>query len=1023
MSSRWTMVRVVVVLMAVLLAPMVVRGQSVLPTAPQHPDMPPPGPLFTVTTVEYAAFQYDTSLLVTGGGKSYGELSTGGPIVDGLNPSVIAFSYDAATPQQFRTLSSGASQAPLALDNVDGSFAGSSAINVPAIPTFLQSLSLNHFLRSYFPVYTGRDNGTDVGTATITIATQIPLNGGDGTSISGPSEFYQFPFVGAPTAINGCCSRARGFRGKQMVGDRSTGLTINYDPTDSSPARNSLSSAFVWRDVTDPASAADLAGTPSMAVATDGSKQGGWVGLQDGTGGYHATMWSGSAASAVDLNPAGYFDSRVTGMTSEFQVGDGWFGGPANSNGATRHALLWYGTADSVVDLNQFLPPSILGAEIRSADASGNLVGSMTLAPTCATCGGQQIGILFTPITPTPTLYLASLTVTPSNAAPGDTTTGTVTLRTPAPAGGGLVTFTSDNFAFVPAPANVLIPAGQTIASFSVPTNPNTLTAFVPAPVATTLVASAGLTSLPVTVTVTPGTPVDPIASVTLPTGRIAPGSTVTGLVTLAAPAPDGGVIVSFNTLGQTISPLLVVNPACGCFDQLVTTYYNPNVYPGGPGLILTPASIVVPAGQTSASVSVVTGDVPFTGMVTVVLQAATGNVMKQAPFTIAVPTKLSALEFDGAFNVPTTAPFPGGTSGNAATVRTNVVPETPLTVTFTSTNPAVVMPASVTDWAGGQSFTFSTLPVPVLTTGIVTATANGSSVSAPISVSASPQPAIRGVAIPFVSSGQRFTGTVSLTGAALLGGATISLTSDTPAVAAVPASITIPFGATTATFSGVAGPVAGATTVAVTASFNGAATPATLSVIPGPVLAITSYTLSPYSMIGPGVITNGTITINQPAPAGGVVVALSASSSAAKVPATVTVAAGQTSATFGVPGNGVSAVTTVTLGASYQGPFAPMGPVSASAGLTVAPTDTLKALKGAVTWSTSTHVLTVNATSTNPLAIITALNGNGSVPLGTMTNLGNGNYTFQTTIATISSVNFKSNLGGSTGLGVSVIP
>jgi hypothetical protein len=39
------------------------------------------------------------------------------------------------------------------------------------------------------------------------------------------------------------------------------------------------------------------------------------------------------------------------------------------------------------------------------------------------------------------------------------------------------------------------------------------------------------------------------------------------------------------------------------------------------------------------------------------------------------------------------------------------------------------------------------------------------------------------------------------------------------------------------------------------------------------------------------------------------------------------------------------------------------------------------------------------------------------------MTNLGNGNYSFQTTIASIASVNLKSNLGGATGQGVTVVP
>ena len=174
-------------------------------------------------------------------------------------------------------------------------------------------------------------------------------------------------------------------------------------------------------------------------------------------------------------------------------------------------------------------------------------------------------------------------------------------------------------------------------------------------------------------------------------------------------------------------------------------------------------------------------------------------------------------------------------------------------------------------------------------------------------------------------------------------------------------------------------------------------------------------------AMIGPGVVTIGTITLNQPAPSGGIPIALSASSSAAKVPATVTVSQGQTSASFSVQGNGVSTPTAVVLFATYKGVLAPLGTLPATTTVTVAPVDVLKAPKP--TWSTSTHILSANATSTNPQATISVLNASGNALLGTMTNLGNGSYTFQMSIASISAVNFKSNLGGATGQGVTVVP
>jgi hypothetical protein len=62
----------------------------------------------------------------------------------------------------------------------------------------------------------------------------------------------------------------------------------------------------------------------------------------------HALLWSGTAESAVDLNPAGFWFSSATGVSGGRQVGSG--GGDATGN--IVHALLWQGTADSVVDLH-----------------------------------------------------------------------------------------------------------------------------------------------------------------------------------------------------------------------------------------------------------------------------------------------------------------------------------------------------------------------------------------------------------------------------------------------------------------------------------------------------------------------------------------------------------------------------------------------------------------------------------------------------------------------------------------------
>jgi DNA-binding beta-propeller fold protein YncE len=176
------------------------------------------------------------------------------------------------------------------------------------------------------------------------------------------------------------------------------------------------------------------------------------------------------------------------------------------------------------------------------------------------------------------------------------------------------------------------------------------------------------------------------------------------------------------------------------------------------------------------------------------------------------------------------------------------------------------------------------------------------------------------------------------------------------------------------------------------------------------------SYSLSPWTTIGAGVVTSATVTLNQPAPAGGASVTLSVSDpKAAKFPSKVTVATGQVAAVFQVQGNGVSAPTTVTLTASYNGG-------SASTALTVAPGDSLKV--SSATYSKSQQLLQVKATSTNPAAILQLQNANNNLILGTMTNFGNGSFSFQQNLVTgvPTSVNIISNLGGKTGQGVAVI-
>ena len=89
---------------------------------------------------------------------------------------------------------------------------------------------------------------------------------------------------------------------------------------------------------------------------------------QVGSVGGHAYLWTGTAASAVDLHPAqsGAFSSSLSGVHRGHQVGVVPFYDP-NGEQDFNHAGLWSGTAASWIDLH---PPSNGQPEISASTAT-----------------------------------------------------------------------------------------------------------------------------------------------------------------------------------------------------------------------------------------------------------------------------------------------------------------------------------------------------------------------------------------------------------------------------------------------------------------------------------------------------------------------------------------------------------------------------------------------------------------------------------------------------------------------------
>lgn len=231
------------------------------------------------------------------------------------------------------------------------------------------------------------------------------------------------------------------------------------------------------------------------------------------------------------------------------------------------------------------------------------------------------------------------------------------------------------------------------------------------------------------------------------------------------------------------------------------------------------------------------------------------------------------------------------------------------------------------------------------------------------------------------VTVGSTVQATVSLK-AVTVTAVTIAVSSSNPAVATVQTSITIPAGALSATIT-VTGAAPG--TASITASLNASSSQSpTLSVTSA--AALSALSLSASSVVG-GQSVTGTVVLIAAAPAGGVVVLLSGGDPVT-VPASVSVPAGFTSATFTIVTRAVGGTVSVTIGASSGG-------VSASAVLSVTRPTVATASFG-VTGPTLTETCTL---TNSGHTLDCTFNGSDSTAPGTIT-AWDWSYSVATTFA-----------------------
>ncbi len=219
-------------------------------------------------------------------------------------------------------------------------------------------------------------------------------------------------------------------------------------------------------------------------------------------------------------------------------------------------------------------------------DSAGDLVGTASAGgpnSSVSDGGGMVWKLAIT------TVRLQSFTLTPNALIGGATSTGRIVLSNVAPAGGLLVTLSSNSSSATP-PVSVTVPAGAGGTSFRMTTSA------VAAAVSSTITATLGSSSLTASLAVHPAYVVGLSVSPTSVVG----GARLTGTITLNGPAPAGGWGVRLSCSNASAH---------------------------------TPSYFVVPAGSTTATFPIATYAV--TGNVSVTITATLNTFSKSAVLTV----------------------------------------------------------------------------------------------------------------------------------------------------------------------------------------------------------------------------------------------------------------------------------------------------------------------------------------------------------------------------------------------------
>jgi hypothetical protein len=392
-------------------------------------------------------------------------------------------------------------------------------------------------------------------------------------------------------------------------------------------------------------------------------------------------------------NPDIYEDKIVLGSTI--------VASPATiegGTGSTGAAFLGSAAlADTTVSLSSSAPalvmvPGSVVVPAGSQSATFPITSVPTGVETAVTITGTFPGpsTATTVVTVLASPIVSSVGLSPTVVVGGTPSTATVTLSGPAPAGGATVALASNNTAVATVPATLAIPAGATQGTFTVTTVAATTSASV------TISASFHNATRTATLTVTRA---PTLSALSLTPTLFEGGRSATGTVVLVDPAPAGGAVVTLSSS----------NPAAAT----------------------VPPSVTVAAGSSSATFTVTTSPVTVTSGITI---TAVLVVTRTASLTIVPSPTVTAL----AITPPSVV---GGQPASGTVTLSGPAPAAGSTVTLVSSSPFAVVPSTLAVAPGASSAVF-----PVATTApgvdaavVVTASLNGISQTAPLTVTSPP--------------------------------------------------------------------------------------------------------------------------------------------------------------------------------------------------------------------------------------------------------------------------------------------